>query len=317
MAFPGHFANLPATMPSPHPTLFVSPLALSQTPFRILSSRPLRWSCAVYRPLSRHVPHLSVQPTSPRPPHPVRDLSHGLLSSTVGSLIGAGGGVVLTPLLTLTRLAQHEAHGTSLLVVAITALVSALRYFTRARVDLPAAAALMAAALLAAPAGARASASLDAKRLKRCFGAFLLFVSFAIPLLPKVAMLSPVALPSTVRIPVLAVVGMLSGFLSGLLGIGGGTINVPTLVLLGFSQTVAQGTALMAMVLPSIRGAYTHFKLGHVRTERLPGLVAGALLGGFLGASTALRLQEGTLRVVCSGIFAMIGVKYLLPGKKS
>ena len=110
---------------------------------------------------------------------------------------------------------------------------------------------------------------------------------------------------------------MLSGFLSGLLGIGGGTINVPTLVLLGFSQTVAQGTALMAMVFPSIRGAYTHFKLGHVRTERLPGLVAGALLGGFLGASTALRLQEGTLRVVCSGIFAMIGVKYLLPGKKS
>lgn len=318
------------TMPPPstplfHPPVHIPTRALLNFPAPLSqphSPRPLRLFPRPTRTHATcHIPRLSADPVPPArpryPTRPLRDLSHGLLSSTIGSLIGAGGGVILTPLLTLTRVSQHEAHGTSLLVIAVTACISALRYFTRASVDVPAAVALMSAALLAAPVGARASAALDARKLKRCFGAFLVFVSIAIPLMPKVALMALGDVSGGLRITVLAVVGVLSGFLSGLLGIGGGTINVPTLVFLGFTQTVAQGTALMAMVFPSMRGAYAHFRLGHVRAERLPGLVIGAMLGGMLGATTALRLQEGTLRVICSGIFVMIGIKYLMDRKKS
>lgn len=308
-----------------------TPALLRPCPFASLHlRRPPR--SPLFLPFIRYAPSLSSQPPDlPSTPSPsfspsaslplisrhFPPLLSGLTASTIGSLIGAGGGIVLTPLLTLLSVSQHAAHGTSLVVVSATALVSALRYGTSAQVDVPAALALMASALLTAPIGARASARLDSRRLRRCFGAFLIFVAGLIPLLPLIASTSGLSLPALWKYPLLAVLGCGSGFLSGLLGIGGGTVNVPALVLLaGFPQKVAQGTALMAMVLPSVRGGYAHLKLGQVRADLLPGLVVGALAGGFFGASAAVRMPDKALRVVCAGVFAAMGVRYLLPGRQ-
>lgn len=123
-----------------------------------------------------------------------------------------------------------------------------------------------------------------------------------------VALLSP-----WIAFPILGLVGAISGFLSGLLGIGGGTLNVPVLVLLlGFEQHVAQGTALMAMVIPAMRGSLVHWRLGQVKTTWLPTLVSGALCGGYLGASVALGVSQEALRVVCAVLFGGMGIKYVL-----
>lgn len=119
------------------------------------------------------------------------------------------------------------------------------------------------------------------------------------------------AVPFVMKMAFLLGVGSLTGFLSGLLGIGGGTINVPVLVLLSFSQKVAQGTALLAMVLPSIRASLVHRKLGHVVAPILPALILGAITGGFLGSSTAVVLPDQILRIVCSVCFAAIGIRYM------
>lgn len=122
-------------------------------------------------------------------------------------------------------------------------------------------------------------------------------------------------LPLSFKWPLLALVGALSGFLSGLLGIGGGTLNVPVLVLIvGYQQHVAQGTALMAMVVPCLRGAWTHFRLGHVHVQLLPALIVGALIGGYFGAHIALGIHESALQAVCAVTFAVMGVKYLRNG---
>lgn len=90
---------------------------------------------------------------------------------------------------------------------------------------------------------------------------------------------------------------------------------MPVLVLIvGYSQHIAQGTALMAMVVPCFRGAWAHFKLGHVHVQLLPALIVGALIGGYFGAHVALGVRESTLQIVCALMFAIMGVKYLRDG---
>jgi uncharacterized protein len=175
----------------------------------------------------------------------------GVTGSTIGALIGAGGGVALTPLLTsVLGLSVHRAHGTSLCVVAVTATVGALKYHAAGRVALPAAVFLASTALVTAPLGARFASRTDAKRLKAWFGMFLIAVSILITVLPLVLQSVPgLLLNAVTQRAVMLVVGALVGFVSGLLGIGGGTLMVPALVLLtALPQSTAQGTALLAMV---------------------------------------------------------------------
>jgi hypothetical protein len=113
-------------------------------------------------------------------------------------------------------------------------------------------------------------------------------------------------------VAVLLLTGVFTGFLSGMMGVGGGTIMVPAMVLLaGFSQHLAQGSSLLAMVPAGGVGACTHYRLGNVATKLLAGLIPGILLGTFLGGSLAHHLSEGTLRLVFSAVLIWTGVRYL------
>eukprot|EP00177_Eucheuma_denticulatum_P002225 GFKZ01003981.1.p1 GENE.GFKZ01003981.1~~GFKZ01003981.1.p1 ORF type:complete len:328 (+),score=28.57 GFKZ01003981.1:284-1267(+) len=314
--------------------LFSAPLSVSRLPtlyhrfpsqLQPIESRPRHHSRSPTlsvpspsHPPSSSQPSPETNPTSPPslptfPPLLPSFLS-SLLSSTLGSLIGAGGGILLTPLLTSRlNLPQHLAHGTSLSVLSLTALSSAIRYSLSSQAHVPTALILSLTALLTAPLGARSSAHLNPTDLRAFFGAFLCLAALIMLLRPYVMHSSTVVLLSPmIAFPVLGLVGALSGYLSGLLGIGGGTLNVPVLVLLlGFEQHVAQGTALMAMVIPAVRGSLTHWRLGQVKTTWLPTLVAGALCGGYLGASVAIGVSQEALRVVCAVLFGGMGIKYV------
>ena len=87
---------------------------------------------------------------------------------------------------------------------------------------------------------------------------------------------------------------------------------VPGLVLgAGVPQQTAQGTALVAMVLPSVLGAYTHWRMDHIDRGVAPGLMAGIVLGAFLGARLALGIPEGILRWVFAAVLLWTGLRYL------
>ena len=78
--------------------------------------------------------------------------------------------------------------------------------------------------------------------------------------------------PGWGTIMVLLITGLVTGFLSGMMGIGGGAIMVPVMVLLaGFTQHVAQGTSLLVMIPAGAVGALTHQRLGNVVPELLWG----------------------------------------------
>ncbi|MBU4538956.1 MAG: sulfite exporter TauE/SafE family protein [Bacteroidetes bacterium] len=105
--------------------------------------------------------------------------------------------------------------------------------------------------------------------------------------------------------------GLLAGYLSGLVGIGGGIIMVPVLVLLfGFTQHKAQGTTLALLILPvGILGVMNYYKTGNVDIKTTLLLCAGFVLGSYLGSKTAITISQEMLRKVFAILMLVIAVK--------
>jgi uncharacterized membrane protein YfcA len=112
----------------------------------------------------------------------------------------------------------------------------------------------------------------------------------------------------------LAAIGLVAGVLAGLLGVGGGVVLVPALVLLlGFDQHVAQGTSLVVIVPAALAGSTVNYRRGRFRLLDAVLLVAGGLAGAAIGSSMALGLQDASLRRLFAVLLVAFGVQQLLP----
>jgi uncharacterized protein len=236
----------------------------------------------------------------------------GMLGGFFGGLVGLGGGVVMIPLMIIVaKMTQHKAHGTSLVAIVFTALVGAITYYFHGTVDWKAALMLAITAIATARFGALYAHSLPEKKLKKAFGVFLVIVSAL--LLAKSLFPQAGHEPALwVRLVVFLATGAATGFLSGMMGVGGGTVMIPPMVILaGMPQHLAQGTSLLAMVPVSITGALTHYKLGNVQVDLAYGLAPGALIGGYLGGTAAHLLPDLYLKLIFAAVIVWIGLQYL------
>jgi uncharacterized membrane protein YfcA len=116
---------------------------------------------------------------------------------------------------------------------------------------------------------------------------------------------------------ILLLIGMLAGFASGLVGIGGGVIIVPALVfILGYSQHSAQGTTLALMVPPiGVLAAYHYYQKGYVNLSSAAIICIGFFLGSYFGASKAVQFDEGLLKRIFAVMLIVIGIKMLFMSK--
>ncbi|MBI3581075.1 MAG: sulfite exporter TauE/SafE family protein [Nitrospinae bacterium] len=237
----------------------------------------------------------------------------GLLAGAFGGLVGLGGGVVMIPLLTsLLGLGQHKAHGTSLAALVFTGLAGSAAYWRDGNVDFTAALFLAIPAVLTAVAGAKFAHELPESRLRRYLGVFLAFVSVMLLLKP---IISPgaVVVGGVWKYAALTITGGLAGFISGMMGVGGGSIMVPAMVLLaGMGQHAAQGSALMAMIPTAAFGARVHWRLGNVATDIPAGLLTGIIIGSYLGGKLAGFAPDFALRILLAAVLAYVGVGYAI-----
>ncbi|CAB9523872.1 Sulfite exporter TauE/SafE [Seminavis robusta] len=262
----------------------------------------------------------------------------GSLAGLMGSLAGMGGGFVMIPLMTsrqLLGLTQHQAHGTSLFAVAATGVAGALGY--QGQVQYDAAAAIAACGIVTAGLGASVTTYLSARHLKKALGVFMILVAPLVPLkgyltsndnndnplLPTEEANDKNLMPQQdkatnnsswpQRLLPPAMIGLGSGFLAGLFGVGGGAVVVPALTLFtDVNHYQALGTSLCAMALPAISGTLTHFKKGNVAMRVAPALAAGAFCGGYLGGRIGLQIHENALRWGFSGLMVTLGVRTLI-----
>ncbi len=108
--------------------------------------------------------------------------------------------------------------------------------------------------------------------------------------------------------------GLAAGVLSGLIGIGGGTIIVPILFFVfGFSQHEAQGTTLALLVPPiGILAAWTYYRQGYADLKVAALICAGFFVGGLLGARVATRLPDLVLERVFGVALLLVALKMIL-----
>lgn len=112
----------------------------------------------------------------------------------------------------------------------------------------------------------------------------------------------------------LLVIGIITGVMAGMLGIGGAIIMIPALVFfMGFSQQMAQGTSLAVMLPPvGIIAAYNYYKAGQVNIKFAIILAVCFLVGSYFGSKLALNLPQPVLKKIFGVLLLLVAAKMLL-----
>jgi hypothetical protein len=114
------------------------------------------------------------------------------------------------------------------------------------------------------------------------------------------------------------VAGVLTGILSAVFGTGGGQISIPFMILvLGFSQHLAEGTSLFIIVPTAAMGAWAHSRRGYVRWRPAFWLSIAGLGGAAVGALLAVQLDELLLRRFFAAFVLYAAYKFLRPKKRA
>ncbi|WP_313804688.1 sulfite exporter TauE/SafE family protein [Flavobacterium sp.] len=111
----------------------------------------------------------------------------------------------------------------------------------------------------------------------------------------------------------LILIGLLAGMLSGLVGIGGGIVMVPLLLLLGFSQHQAQGTSLAVLVVPVTAVAvYNYYKEGFIDWKFAAIIAIFFVVGGYFGSKLAISIDQRMLKKIFGVVLLLIAGKMIL-----
>lgn len=109
---------------------------------------------------------------------------------------------------------------------------------------------------------------------------------------------------------VLVIVGCFAGALASALGVGGGIVFVPALVvILSFDQTLAEGTSLAVIVLTATIATWTHHRHGRVDWRVAATVAVGAIAGALGGSTLALRIDPDVLQRLFAAFLVIVAVR--------
>ncbi len=236
-------------------------------------------------------------------PRAIQSVVTGIVGGGFSGLTGVGGGAVMVPLLTgQLRLGQHRAHGTSLAIILFVAMAGTLGYWRAGNIDWRLAAALTPGAVVGVYAGAKAMLRVPAPQLRLLFGLFLLTVAFR-QLVWEFSAGGPRSGAEGLLVEL--VFGLAGGLLAGVLGVGGGAIFVPAIVIFGLAdpaagegQQVAQGVSLVVIIATALAGTLTNLRQDAVDVATAAWIVPAAVVAGFAASLLANRLDADVLRRV-------------------
>ncbi|MEW5826036.1 MAG: sulfite exporter TauE/SafE family protein [Candidatus Bipolaricaulota bacterium] len=242
----------------------------------------------------------------------------GLGIGVLSSLLGVGGGIFIVPLLTLTSLVGtvQQAAGTSIATIVVTSISAAVAYALRRTISYRAGLSIVATSILGTWAGAKLTSVIDSRWLAVAFAAMLLY-PIATMLRGKttseISITGARETRGTRWVVTGAAIGLVAGLASGLLGIGSGTIMVPSLILfLGLDIRPAIATSLFVMVPSSVVGALTHFAQGNVRLDLVLPLVVGTVVGAQFGPVISKRIPRRRLRQVFALVLLYAAVNMVI-----
>lgn len=213
----------------------------------------------------------------------------GLLAGLLSGMFGVGGGTVIVPLLVLLlHFDQRLAAGTSLAAIVPTATVGVISYAVHDSVAWIPALILAAGSVVGAQIGTRMLPKISQTVLRWAFVGFLVVV--IVTLFVVIPSRDAVLELTWVSGLALVAVGVATGILAGLIGVGGGVIVVPVLmVAFGTSDLIAKGTSLLMMIPTALSGT-----IGNLRHRNVD-LLAAASIGIAACTTTALGAWIATM----------------------
>jgi uncharacterized membrane protein YfcA len=253
----------------------------------------------------------------------------GIVLGFCFGLTGTGGSTLAVPLLVYgLGLAPHQAVCTSMIAIGMMAVLRSVQNLRSGRIDFRAGCVLTATGVMGAPGGAWVGRLLAEKSLLVIFAGIVLVIALRMLLQPAPSRRSP---PSSGRMRIslergepssfvpeiaplsiftLSLTGAATGFLAGLLGVGGGFVIVPALVLFcGMEIHVAIGTSMFSIALIAVAAMAGHWFAGQrPPLDTVAFFTLGGLLGLAPGALAARRLSGPKLqRVFSLALLALAG----------
>jgi len=241
-------------------------------------------------------------------------LSGSLVGFTLG-LIGGGGSILAVPLLlyVVGLPSPHVAIGTSALAVAVNAFANLIGHSRAGNVKWPCAAVFAVSGVVGAYGGSSVGKLMDGGKLLFLFALVMIAVGAA--MLRKRASEGDPSVRIDPRIAVRLIgIGLLTGFLSGLFGIGGGFLIVPGIMLgSGMHVLNAVGSSLLSVGAFGLTTAVNYAAAGLIDWVVAAEFIAGGIVGGLIGLKLAVRLSKtkGLLTRVFAGVIFLVAA-YML-----
>jgi uncharacterized membrane protein YfcA len=233
----------------------------------------------------------------------------GLFAGLMSGAFGVGGGVLIVPAVVLMLgFDQRLAHGTSLAAVVPISVAGVLAYLSYDGVDLPVAGLLVVGTVVGAVVGARLLARVPQSPLRWMFIAFMLLSAvrlfFEVPDRDDQLHLTAATALALVGL------GLLTGVLSGLLGVGGGIFMVPVMILfLEMSDVVAKGTSLLAVIPTGIVATWTNHRRHNVDLRAASVLGLAGVPTSLLGAAAAVWLPPQAAAILFAVFLTVVAVR--------
>ncbi|PRY65902.1 hypothetical protein B0I08_10950 [Glaciihabitans tibetensis] len=233
----------------------------------------------------------------------------GIIGGLLSGMFGIGGGIIMVPLLiSLAGMDQRHASATSLVAIIPTAIVGSITYLVNGQID------LLAGLIIAV--GAVVGAIIGSALLKRIPLVWLrwMFIVLILAVAARMLLIVPVRgeqleLDALLGLGYLAL-GLVMGIASGLFGIGGGIIAVPSLIaIFGMSDLIAKGTSLLVMIPTGITGTINNVRNGLVDVRA--GLVVGiaATIAAVPGVALALLLTPRLSAILFAALLLVAAIQ--------
>ena len=256
-----------------------------------------------------------------------------LLIGIVSAMTGIGGGSLMVPLMVLLLdIPAHEAVGTSLTTIILTAISSSLAYSRQRRIDYKVAALMTIGTVPGSVVGAYITKYISPGGLIGLFGGFLLIVAIRMiysgarggraprrrPVRAgswhrKIVDSSGEVFEYNANARLGAPLATSGGLVSGFLGVGGGVLMVPILTLVvGLPIHLAVAASMFIMIFTSSFGATTHILLGNVLPLYVVLLGIGITIGAQVGARIAKRIRPTFLKMTFGFVVAFAGLRMVL-----